>query len=517
MTLITDGSVSKYSAQALALLFFPGSGFPEDGSGGEPVVELSVSRDGETAVGHARITKDGNTVEKTYAPSAETAARSGEKRLCNLACGGALYLAGCEVCGTVPPWGILTGVRPARICRDMLSAGKSGSEVEEILVKDYFCSAEKARIAVGTALRELRLTTDGDRRRCSVYVAIPFCPSKCSYCSFTSFASPRLLSLIPDYADRLCTDIENTFAIIKRLGLEVSTLYIGGGTPTVLDEKQLFCVLKKLSECTDISALREFTLEAGRPDTINTEKLRIARDFGVTRVSVNAQTMNAEVLSAIGRRHTPEDFLRAYGATRDSGIRDINVDLIAGLPGESGDSFLSSLETVIGLDPTNITVHTFYAKRAAQIVKTDGDLVFRPQDRGTAAALDAAGKMLDRAHYAPYYLYRQKNTAANLENAGYAKDGHECLYNIFMMEELHTVFGIGASAMTKLVSPDDKTVKIKRVCETKYPYEYLDPTKNSAEKRYKELLEECIRFYEGEPQNVGSSEQDGTEGGFAAL
>lgn len=511
MTLITDGSVSRYNAQALALLFFPGSSFPEDGSGGEPVVELSVTRENGIAVGRARITKDGKTVEKTYTPPKETAARSGEKRLFSLACGGAMYLAGCEMCGTVPPWGILTGVRPVKICRDMLSNAKSAVETERILTEDYLCTPKKAKIAVATALRELSITADSANNLCSVYVAIPFCPSKCSYCSFTSFASPRLLSMIPQYMDRLCVDIENTFEIIKRLGLQVSTVYIGGGTPSVLDEQQLSRLLEKLGESTDIGAVREFTLEAGRPDTINDEKLHIARECGITRVSVNAQTMNADILSAIGRKHTPEDFLRAYGIAQNSGIKDINVDLIAGLPGESADSFLSSLRTVIGLDPTNITVHTFYAKRASQIVKSDSGKVFRPEDGGVAAAFDAATDLLSCAQYRHYYLYRQKNTAANLENAGYAKEGHECLYNIFMMEELHTVFGIGASAMTKLVSPGDKSAKIKRICETKYPYEYLDLQKNSADARYKELMTACTDFYESEHGKRNA------EDGFLAL
>ena len=300
--------------------------------------------------------------------------------------------------------------------------------------------------------------------------------------------------MIPDYVERLLVDIENTVKIIKELGLKIETVYIGGGTPTTLNENQLYRLLDKIGKCVDINSLAEFTVEAGRPDTINAEKMSILKSAGVTRVSVNAQTMNADVLKTIGRHHTPEDFLRAYEAARVSGIRDINVDLIAGLPGENLESFVSSVDKIVSLDPSNITVHTFYVKRAAELAKRDLS-VCRAEDETVRSSVSYADSALLSAGYLPYYLYRQKNTAANLENTGFAKKDHEGLYNIYMMEEVHTVFGAGASAMTKFVSPKADEMKIVRISETKYPYEYLDGTKSTAEMRYTELRCAAMEFY----------------------
>lgn len=495
MTLKIDSSLSKYSAQSLVLLFFPGSSFPEDGSGGEPVVELSAKVDSNGKVlGRAKISENGRTVEKVYSPSASSEKRVSQKMLLNLAAGGAMYLAGSEFCGTRPPWGTVTGVRPAKMCRDMIEKGISADEAARRLMEDFHCSEQKAYMAAGVGEREIEFINERTRRECSVYIAIPFCPTRCSYCSFVSFSSPRLLSMIPQYLQRLFVDIKNTFEIIKELGLRVSCVYIGGGTPTTLDANGISALLDTVTRYVDPSSLDEFTLEAGRPDTIDAEKLRIAKKYGVGRVSVNAQTMNADILSAIGRRHTPEDFLRAFSVAAESGIRDINVDLIAGLPGESADSFAASCEKIISLDPTNITVHTFYVKRAAEILKKNAN-VYRAEDIIASEAVNRAHSALSSAGYLPYYLYKQKNTAANLENAGFSKKGHEGLYNIFMMEEVHSVFGIGASAMTKLVSPIPDNMKIQRLCETKYPYEYLDPEKSSAGERYEKLRAACLDFY----------------------
>ncbi len=484
MTLNVIGNVSRYYAETLCLLFFPGSKFPEDGTGGEPVVTLRLT-DGDTPVGYASIRFGDREECAEYTPSAATAARQGKNMTAQIAVGGAMLKAGEKFCGTTPPWGALTGVRPTKLVL------RAGENAEEMLREDFLASPEKARLAVMTADAERRFITGEARGKCSVYIAIPFCPTKCTYCSFTSFSSPKLLSMIPAYLERLRSDIRDTFEIIKELGLTVETVYIGGGTPTTLNEKELSQLLSVIGECCETAKLAEFTLEAGRPDTITAEKMRIAKELGVTRVSVNAQTMNAEILERIGRRHTPEDFLRAYGAARESGIRDINVDLIAGLPGESFESFTGSAGKIISLDPENITVHTFYVKRAA--VLSGENSSFRASDAVTAASLGKSQEMILSAGYIPYYLYRQKNTAANLENTGFARPGHECAYNIYMMEEIHTVFGAGASSMTKFVSRDGST--IQRLSETKYPYEYLDPEKSTAKARREELFRAAREFY----------------------
>lgn len=491
MTLEINGDISEYYAETLALLFFPGSKFPKDGTGGFPLLSVELSeKDGEY-IGKATFTDGERTESAQYSPAADTVSRQNAYMIKQIAVGGAVLEAGEKFCGFRPPWGILTGVRPAKIA---VKAIERGETPEEIIPEDFFTSPEKAKIAAITARAEMKFITDEMRKRCSVYIAIPFCPTRCAYCSFVSYSSPRILSMIPAYLERLFVDIENTFRIINELGLTVETVYIGGGTPTTLSETELYSLLRKIGECTDVKKLSEFTLEAGRPDTITEEKMRIAREMGVTRVSVNAQTMNADILSAIGRKHTPEDFLRAFSDAEKSGIRDINVDLIAGLPGESAESFSSSVDKIISLDPSNITVHTFYVKRAATLTGEDPQ-VCRAVDGETVEAVSAAGKKLLSAGYMPYYLYRQKNTAANLENTGFAKIGHEGLYNIYMMEEVHSVFGAGASSMTKLVSPSKDDMKIVRISETKYPYEYLDPEKSSAEKRYRDLKKACFDFY----------------------
>ncbi len=494
MNLITKGNISRYYAETLVLLFFPGSKFPKDETGEGLSVYMSVEEEGDRVVGKVVIKDGQREVSATYVPSAPCAGKVSHGMLLKLAAGGAMLRAGADFCGTVPPWGMITGVRPAKLCLDMLEGGKCDDEILEHFVNDFLCSEKKAKLALMTAKKEHLFVTDVRRRECSVYIAIPFCPSRCAYCSFVSFSSPKLLSLIPDYLVRLCEDIKNTFAIIKEMGIRVATVYIGGGTPTTLSANELEVLLSCISSCTDISALDEFTVEAGRPDTIDPDKMSILVKWGVTRVSVNAQTLNDDVLKAIGRRHTSEDFLRAYNCALESGIRDINVDLIAGLPGEHYESFVSSCERILELNPTNITVHTFYVKRAAELREDINS--FRAEDENTLKAVDLAqGAILDGG-YVPYYLYKQKNTAANLENTGFSMNGHECLYNIFMMEEVHTVFGAGASAMTKLVSPHKDNMKIERICETKYPYEYLDLSKSDAESRYIQLLSKTKDFYE---------------------
>ncbi len=497
MILKLNEGISKYYAESLVLLFFPGSKFPEDSTldADRIVITMSVSEENETATGRVIIDGENKKSEAEYVVPSHIAKRKTKEMLYKIAVGGAMLEAGKEYTGVYPPWGMLTGVRPAKMALDIMNRGFSAKEAEQMLIDDFICTESKAKLAVKTALCEGKYITDAARKQCSVYIAIPFCPSKCSYCSFVSFTSEKLLSLIPEYLKCLCEDVKSVFELISHIGLKVSCVYIGGGTPTVLTAEQLRILLECVNKCIDVKSLLEFTLEAGRPDTITKEKLDIAVEYGVTRISVNTQTLNNDILSSIGRKHTSEDFYKAYDLAIKSGVRDINVDLIAGLPGESFTSFSNSIEKVIKLDPTNITIHTFYAKRAADVVKRNAD-IYRLADIETESAVDYSQKVLLSAAYQPYYMYRQKNTTANLENVGYSKNGHEGIYNIMMMEEIHTVFGAGASSMTKLVSRNADNMKIIRLCETKYPYEYLDSFHDSSyiEKR-KNLWSETEKFY----------------------
>lgn len=491
MTLITNGYISRYFAETLVLLFFPGSKFPKEGDDSGERVELTVV-ESDKVTGYASICTPAGKWSGEYVVPADTAARLSREMQCKTAAGGAMLLAGQQYSGAVPPWGMLTGVRPVSMVLNMLEGGMTPDEAVQRLCAEFFCQESKARLAVRTASSTRPLITADVRNMCSVYIAIPFCPSRCAYCSFVSFTSQRLLSLIPEYLTALCAQIRSVFDTIQRLGLKVASVYIGGGTPTILNAAQLDTLLATIGDCLDVSSVQEFTLEAGRPDTIDSEKLAIAVRRGVTRISVNTQTLNDTILSAVGRRHTAADFYRAYQTARDSGIRDINVDLIAGLPGEERGSFLNSLEKVLALAPENLTVHTFYVKRGASITKTDRE-IYRMRDGETALAVETSAMMAQNAGYEPYYLYRQKNTAANLENTGYALPGHSCLYNIYMMEEIHSIFGAGASAMTKLVSPNTDKKNILRICEKKYPYEYL--AGESVQKKAEQLYQSAAEFY----------------------
>jgi len=311
---------------------------------------------------------------------------------------------------------------------------------------------------------------------CSVYISIPFCPSRCTYCSFVSYTSKRLLGLIPQYLERLKEDIRSNFETIDRLGLRVRTVYIGGGTPTILNEAQIKELLSFIATMTDVTKLEEYTMEAGRPDTINEEKLRIAKEYGVTRVSVNPQSLCDEVLCGIGRNHSVEEFFRAFEDARRAQISTVNVDLIAGLPGDNFRRFSATMDQILQLNPENITVHTFCVKKSAEILRLNSDIYsIRGGDAGKC--VDYSQIKTHQAGYIPYYMYRQKNTVGNYENVGFSLPEHEGLYNIYMMEEIHSIFAAGAGAVTKLVdyaSADASARNIERLFHQKYPYEYLE-------------------------------------------
>jgi len=396
-----------------------------------------------------------------------------------IAVGRALFAAGRELLGHTPPWGILTGVRPAKVASTLLYGGKGVIKTRRILRDEYFLNPQKAALATAVAANEIKLMRKVPKNACSIYVSIPFCPSRCAYCSFVSSTTPRLLGMIDEYLDAMLIDLKETFDVISKVGLKVISIYIGGGTPTTLNVKQLKRLLKELNKYVNPDELIEFTLEAGRPDTITAEKLAVAKQYGITRVSVNPQSLSDDVLKEIGRRHTTEDFFNAFKLAKESGIRDINVDLIAGLPGDDFKTFSATIDKVIELEPTNITVHTFAVKKAADILKQNSNIYTLS---GTDAAKSVSYSQIKTkfAGYRPYYMYRQKNTVGNLENVGFSLEGHEGMYNIFMMEDMQTIFAVGASAVTKLVhhKPNGETV-IERIFNPKYPYEYLRQKKEN--------------------------------------
>ncbi|MBQ7334908.1 MAG: coproporphyrinogen dehydrogenase HemZ [Clostridia bacterium] len=475
MKLILNGNINVYYIQTLCMIFFPGEKFgsAEEDCENAPTLSLTLSEqtEGLTAAVQISVGEKTATSEKFY-PFSEQYNRD---KTAKLVCGAAVIAACGELMGYRPSWGMLTGVRPSKVATELLQQGLSKTRVKKILTSEYFVIPKKAALATDVALNEQKLIGNGAPKDCSVYVAIPFCPTRCSYCSFVSYTSPKLLSLIPAYLVHLAEDLDKTFSKIKELGLHVKTLYIGGGTPTILSADQLRFLLGKIASLTDVFSLEEYTLESGRPDTITAEKFAVAKEYGVTRICVNPQSLCDEVLHGIGRAHTAEDFLRAFEIARESGIPYINTDLIVGLPGDNFKSFSQTFDKILSLRPENITVHTFCVKKAAEILR-QGSNVYSLRGGDAGKCVDYTQLKSQQEGYLPYYMYRQKNTVGNFENVGFSLEGAEGRYNIYMMEEVHSIFAVGAGAVSKMVDyrPENggKPV-IERLFYPKYPYEYL--------------------------------------------
>ncbi|MBQ7500509.1 MAG: coproporphyrinogen dehydrogenase HemZ, partial [Clostridia bacterium] len=435
MILKLNGNVNKYYAQTLCMVFFPGSKFSEEEEENDktPVVSIDCVKGTDTVTAHVTISIGAKSVSYSHTEPIE---QNNIKIDCTkIAVGIAFYKAGERFFNYTPPWGILTGVRPSKLVADLYKKGLSVSEAKAILTKKYMINSKKATLLGNVVQTENKKIKQLPEKSCSVYISIPFCPTRCAYCSFVSYSTPKLLAMIPDYLEELKKDIAKTFDLIKEIGMTVSTVYIGGGTPTILNEVQLTDLLECINASTDVSALKEFTLEAGRPDTVNMKKMRICKQYGVTRVSVNPQTLNNSVLESIGRKHTVRDFRRAFDNAVKAEINCINTDLIAGLPGESFNSFSDSIDKIIKLRPQNITIHTFCIKKASDILRIE-DNPFSLTGGEAGKSVDYAQVSAKNAGYIPYYLYRQKNTVGNYENVGFSLPGYEGLYNIFMMEEV---------------------------------------------------------------------------------
>ena len=392
----------------------------------------------------------------------------------------AVYSCFSDITGIKPGWGILTGVRPAKLMRRLIEA-EGEQRASDTMRQNMMVSDKKIELCRSVAENERRITSLSKPNSYSLYVSIPFCPTKCSYCSFVSNTIQQAGNLLPEYLEKLCCELDKTAAYPEKFGLKLETIYIGGGTPGVLMPEQLDVLMKKISKCFDISSVREYTVELGRPDVITLEKLRAVKENGAGRVSINPQTMNDEILGAIGRKHTSNQIFEAFNAARSLDLA-VNMDMIAGLPKESFESFKNSTDTLLALSPENITVHTLALKRAAGLDYKYG-----------LGEADAAGRMVDYAYsaitgsgYEPYYMYRQKRSPGNHENVGYTKPGFESLYNVFIMDETHTILGVGAGAVTKLVSDEGKM--IERVFNFKYPYEYIS--------RFDELIERKLKIEE---------------------
>lgn len=400
----------------------------------------------------------------------------------------AYYAAASEATGREAPWGAMTGIRPVKIPARLMNEGYTPEGAEQVLRDEYFVSPEKAALAIETAGMSIRAQKSLKRSDISLYVGIPFCPTRCSYCSFVSSSVEKSLRLIEPYLEALYLEIEATARLLRETGLRIVSVYIGGGTPTTLTAAQLEALLSKLGREFDFSSVREFTVEAGRADTIDLAKLSAIKMGGADRISINPQTMDDGVLRAAGRSHTAQQVEIAFDAARQIGFDVINADLIAGLPTDTPGGFQQSLDRLLSLAPENITVHTLALKKGSKLMEGG----FLPSEEDVGAMLGTSQALLRGAGYRPYYLYRQKFTAGNFENLGWCLLGKESLYNICMMEELHTIISLGGGAVTKLVAP--KIGRIERIFNAKYPYEYIDNIKK--EIAGKEYLKTFLDKYE---------------------
>jgi oxygen-independent coproporphyrinogen-3 oxidase len=379
-----------------------------------------------------------------------------------------IFRACVSALGQAPPWGSLTGVRPGKLAaRHMEETGRDAGETAAWLQEEYSLSPRRAALCAETAKTGLEVKDSLGEKDIILYVGIPFCPTRCAYCSFVSHSVEKSLKLVEPYVEALGREIADTGALVRQLGLKVKAVYWGGGTPTTLDAEQLRRTLDRLAEAFDLPNGLEYTVEAGRPDTITREKLLVLRSAGVTRISLNPQTMDDRVLAAIGRRHSAGEVREGYALAREHFGGQINMDLIAGLPEDSREGFRASLEEVLAMGPENVTVHSLTRKRGADL--NGMELEGLPGET-VGQMLDYSLARLPEEGYAPYYLYRQKFSAGGYENVGWAKAGAVCLYNVAMMEELCSVLSLGAGGATKRLLPGGK---ILRCFNKKYPYEYI--------------------------------------------
>ena len=435
--------------------------------------------------------------ETTYTLSGTAFEQEGQRRYAVAAC---FYLAFLDLMKALPeaaraagklvlpPWGMLTGVRPVKLPTREMAAGATPEQARASLERDCYVSPERAELAVDCAQASLNAQRTLKEDEVSLYVGIPFCPTRCAYCSFVSADVGRTLKLLEPYLDALLEEIDALGRILERTGKGLRTFYMGGGTPTTLSAVQLDRLLTRCREVLPLEGCTEYTVEAGRPDTIDRAKLEVLKGHGVGRISINPQTLEDHVLRAIGRKHAAGDIRAANDLARSVGFDCINMDLIAGLPQDSCEGFRRSLEGVLEMEPENVTIHTLALKKGSTLMERGGSL---PSGAEVAEMLDFSREILIRRGYRPYYLYRQKYMSGALENVGWAKPGTENLYNIIMMEELQTVVSVGGGGVTKLV--DYAAGRIVRLPNPKYPHDYL----TSLEKVLAQK-EELIRFYGSE-------------------
>ena len=465
MKLYLKGHTERYPVEQLQMQLFGDrpTQFVETPFSGEDGAVSSLHDGKIYRTATAKITLDGKTA---------TAARripltKADVRLTRRILQQSYYLAAVQLLPEAPPWGALSGVRPTKLATKVLLEGGREQDADRMLRDVYFVTPERRRLCLDASrhtLEAARLLAPDDL---SLYIGIPFCPTRCAYCSFVSESVERFGEFLPPFLDCLIREIEYTGALLKRSGWHIRSLYIGGGTPTTLSTPQMTRLLDAIGTHFDLSRSLEFTVEGGRPDTLDLAKLRAIRAGGATRISINPQTMSDSVLRAIGRRHTAAETVEAFRMAREAGFDDINMDLIAGLPGDTPASFSETVRQVLALEPSNVTVHTLALKKGADLFQRRVTL---PTREDVAQMLDASGRQLRAAAFEPYYLYRQKYMSGSFENVGWCRAGYTGYYNIYMMEELHSILSLGGGGMNKINLPAGA---LERFHNPKYPQDYI--------------------------------------------
>ena len=456
MKLTLIGHDDRYAVEQLQMALFP------EGTEGEAVSTLHRGNTWLTAT--TKITINGQTGSATRRiKAAEETVRMRRRALQQ-----SYYLAAAQLLPSVPAWGALAGVRPTKITTRHMLEGGTPKSADKLMKDIYYVTEDRRKLAVDCSISTVNAANLLEPSDLSLYVGIPFCPTRCTYCSFVSRTIGKKTELLNPYLQALLKELEITGRLLAQSGRHVRTIYIGGGTPTTLSTPQMAYLLDAIRDSFDLSRCIEFTVEGGRPDTLDAEKLRTIYNHGADRMSINPQTMEDHVLRACGRPHKAADVVRAYGEAVDAGFKAINMDLIAGLPQDSFDGFKRSLDAVAGLNPTNITVHTLALKKGADLFEKREDLSSAEE---VTAMVNYANDTLRQLGYKPYYLYRQKYMSGSFENVGWSRDNLDCLYNIYMMEEVHTILSLGGGGMNKVNFPDGS---LKRFHNPKFPEQYIE-------------------------------------------
>ena len=456
MNLTLIGHDDRYAVEQLQMALFP------EGAEGEATSTLHRGKTWLTAT--AKITAGG----KTATASRRIKAAEETVRLRRRALQQSYYLAAIQLLPAVPAWGALAGVRPTKITTKHLLEGGTEQSAKNLLRDVYYVTPERRELAVDCSVSTVKAAKLLEPTDVSLYVGIPFCPTRCAYCSFVSRSVGKRTELLEPYLAALMQELRLTGELLANSGRKVRTIYIGGGTPTTLSAQQMARLLDAIHDHFDLSRCVEFTVEGGRPDTLDAEKLRIIREHGADRMSINPQTMIDSVLKSSGRPHRAQDVLRSYNQAVDAGFKAINMDLIAGLPTDTVEGFCRSLDEVAALNPANITVHTLALKKGADLFERRENL---PSAEDVTAMVAYANEKLRSLGYKPYYLYRQKYMSGSFENVGWSRDDLDCLYNIYMMEEVHTILSLGGGGMNKVNFPDGS---LKRFHNPKFPEQYIE-------------------------------------------